>query len=787
MPISMPVLDDRTFEQLLQEARERIPRYSPEWTNFNESDPGITLVQLHAWLAETLLYRMNRLPELNYLKFLELLNVQPRPAVAARAQLTFQLKKLTSPSDPLVVLIPKGTQVGVDDPDLEQELVFETDRTLTALNASLAVILAPTPGGDLFQAAEFNPDDGSAGIPNPFFPFGEAAEPGAVCYLGFLLRNQRKPGTFYQLDRFPAGELDLAAFIPQVQETDHNGEKILGPEAMQCLFPWQVTEQAQTIAWEYFLGTGSGQSFEEGAGSEAWGALKSLDETAGLARSGHIYLDVPPDVRLLGFDSLSRAFWVKASLQKPPETTDQLVQDLESGVLDPKLLKESAWNALGVADPDLEDVTVLVGQVKGAGELKFKAVTQKQWTDAGYSEPPVPYPLAWLRLRLLQTPEKPIQVSRFAINTVSATAAVTRVEELLGTSTGRPNQVFKLRRTPVLVDPLRYEPELSLLLRAPNRSGRPDEFETWTAVRDFYGQGPDSAVFRLDSQTGEIIFGDGLHGQIPVAGQQVIGRQYRVGGGAAGNVGPGTITKLKSALIDVSSVSNIRAAEGGQDAEPLSEVILRAPRDLRSRDRAVTADDFTDLARQSPGVPVHRAYALPETRLDTSKKPPEYQPDTPGAVTVVILPESKADRPTPTEEQLRMVCAHLDARRLITTELFVTGPRYHEISALNAEVLADRRADLKSIQDTARGRLLRYLHPLLGGEDGAGWPFGQDVYFGNVYSQLLGIPGVLSVLCLTMTGSGGHECSDVLPIGANDLFWLSGDRIDLKVKYDYTR
>ena len=144
MPLQPPILDDRDFDQLVQEAKARIPRYTPEWTNFNDSDPGITLVQLHAWLTETILYRLNKLPDLNYIKFLELLNIRPAPAVAAKAELTFILKKLSEPNDPLVVSIPSRSQIGVDDPDLEEDLVFETDRTLRALNASLATIMVPS-------------------------------------------------------------------------------------------------------------------------------------------------------------------------------------------------------------------------------------------------------------------------------------------------------------------------------------------------------------------------------------------------------------------------------------------------------------------------------------------------------------------------------------------------------------------------------------------------------------------------------------------------------------------
>ena len=84
MPLELPVLDDRTYEQLLDDAKRRIPSHTPEWTNFDvESDPGITLVQLFAFLTDNLLYRANRIPERNRLKFLQLLGIPLQPAAPA--------------------------------------------------------------------------------------------------------------------------------------------------------------------------------------------------------------------------------------------------------------------------------------------------------------------------------------------------------------------------------------------------------------------------------------------------------------------------------------------------------------------------------------------------------------------------------------------------------------------------------------------------------------------------------------------------------------------------------
>ena len=82
MPLenALPRIDDRNYDSLIAEVRTRIARYTPEWTpvwtDVNDNDPGITLAQVFAWLAEMLAYRMNLVPELNYIKFLQLIGIE---------------------------------------------------------------------------------------------------------------------------------------------------------------------------------------------------------------------------------------------------------------------------------------------------------------------------------------------------------------------------------------------------------------------------------------------------------------------------------------------------------------------------------------------------------------------------------------------------------------------------------------------------------------------------------------------------------------------------------------
>jgi len=74
MPLTLPNLDDRHYADLVEEARALIPTHAPEWTNHNPSDPGITLIELFAWLAEMQIYRLNRVTDNNVRTFLKLLN-----------------------------------------------------------------------------------------------------------------------------------------------------------------------------------------------------------------------------------------------------------------------------------------------------------------------------------------------------------------------------------------------------------------------------------------------------------------------------------------------------------------------------------------------------------------------------------------------------------------------------------------------------------------------------------------------------------------------------------------
>ncbi len=90
MPLPAPIIDNRDYRALVDETLARVPVHTPEWTNFNSSDPGVTIVQLFAFLTESLIYRANQIPERNRAKFLKLLGIPLLSASAARGLVSFR-------------------------------------------------------------------------------------------------------------------------------------------------------------------------------------------------------------------------------------------------------------------------------------------------------------------------------------------------------------------------------------------------------------------------------------------------------------------------------------------------------------------------------------------------------------------------------------------------------------------------------------------------------------------------------------------------------------------------
>ena len=651
MPLEakLPSIDDRRYDDIVAELRARIARYTPEWTperdslwsDLNDSDPGITLAQLFAWLSDMLLYRMGRVPELNYIKFLQLIGIELTSAQPAAAEITFAVDDTWPQAS---VLVPRRVQVAAAAEE-GPPLVFETERPLTAVACGLQSVQSYYAG--TYRDATNANEQATVG----FLPFGETPRDDAALVLGFGF-----PAGHPNEQDFPALSLDLAFWVADPPNV---------PRMIHCEPLGTKTFASAKLVWEGFDGT-------------SWQRCDAFnDETLALMRSGHLV------VRIAANLNLERAF---------------------------------------------------VGTY-----VKIDPVT-------GEERPP----LFWLRARLTRTQyARAPRLLAVRTNTAPALQVQTVEREILGGSTGARNQRFQLENAPVLKGSVRIQIDDGTGARE------------WTIVDDLFGSGPKDEHLAVNWATGEVSAGDGLNGTIPVANvadpdANVIALEYRFGGGAAGNVAGNTIQDVLTPVdgLDAGKTTNLYAAYGGRDEETLEEAKKRARRQLRARDRAVTVEDFEQLATEAGNV--KRAKALP---LEHPQFPGVAVP---GAVTVIVVPDSTSDMPVPSEGLLRTVCAYLDARRLLTTELFVVAPRYVDVE-IDAQIVVSDDVDPGVAKDAVAKALGDYLHPLRGGDDGAGWLFGGTIRYSKLVQRVFTVAGVDSVedLMVTLEHEPKPECTDV--------------------------
>jgi predicted phage baseplate assembly protein len=673
MPVPTPNLDDLRFQRdLVDEARRRIIRYCPEWTDYNLSDPGITLIELFAWMTEALVYRLNRVPEKNYLKFLELMGIQLRPASSARAELTFYLSTPLpiSAEDTTVAIVPQGQEVATRPTEEEAELVFTTDDRL---------VIAPP------RLTQLRHGEGQADVHKNYLP-----RMGVEIFYPFRRPKPQVGDTFYL--GFDEAQ-DISGYLLRLtfvcQETEAVG----------------VRREDPPLVWECSIGDGQ---WEEVLLSTRRG---EKDTTGGLNNpEGALVLYLPLSMRPDQVHGRN-GYWLRCRLEPRREGQGMYTES-------PRILSIAA-HVLG--------------------------------------------------------------------GTARATHAVAVREEVLGNSNGEPGQIFHLQHAPVLA----LRP--GEVVEAEEKRDGELVFIPWERVPDFSGSERYDRHFTLDEATGEICLGPAIrqpdgsvrqYGRVPEAGRRIRSSQYRHGGGAGGNVPAGKIQVLKSAVPYVDQVTNLRRAEGGRDQESLEEVKMRAARELRAQQRAVTAEDFENLSKgasravarvkcNTPGSDegAHRA-ALPPGMVDLLVVPAAFDALRVGDLSKLVLEPGL-------QEQIR---SHLDRVRLLTTTLRIREPNYLGIK-VSAEIVATEYSQPEVVRARVDQSLRNLIAPLplrpasgtgvaMGGEDQRhplesslpsaqaqgtpqgeilgpdweGWPFGRDLYVSELYSLIQQVPGVKHVL-----------------------------------------
>jgi predicted phage baseplate assembly protein len=657
--IPPPNLDDRTWQDLVDQMRALIPQYAPGWTDHNPSDLGITLIELFAWLTEGVIYRINQVPDKSYIAFLNLLGITRDPPSPAHTYLTFDTGTAGD--------VPAGTQVSTVPAKDQPPVVFQTDESVRVLPVTLDTVLQVGPFATGAGTAQYH--DLSAAF---------AAAPTAKTVITL------PPGQTVQLC------LGL---------TDKPAEPLqLGVRLFQPL------PSGVSVSWVYSAGATEPLAWATPQGLQDGTLLHPPDGSAPLplGQDGAITFAPPAD-------------WGAQRAAAPPA---------------------------GAPVPTWTSVT--------------PATAADARTDARY----------WLGVRLVNatTVQSAVGIDRLLLNAAHATAALTvRTPEILGVADGSPFQSYLLRNRPLYQQPDLRAPFGDLTVEV--GTGTPTAFQAWTALDDL-PPGP-GQVYRFDPVVGEITFGDydpqshQGNGSIPAAGSTIRATYRYVASGSTGNVAAGTLVVFAdpAAASPVTGVTNLAPAVDGSDEESVGDTLRRAPQQLKTRDRAVTADDYEILAGE-PNKSLAVVRCLPPRLqvVDGPGTPPAWRTGdpwtfagiirAPGSVNVVVIPDQGATvpRPEPTPELIDEVRAYLDLRRDLGVQLQVVGPRYLPIS-VQAQVVIWQQANaagatVASVRADTLQRIAAFLHPTRGGPDGTGWQVGQAVYVSDLFQAVMPDPDV---------------------------------------------
>jgi hypothetical protein len=715
-----PTIDDRRYQDLLNEALARIPVHTPEWTNLGPADPGVTMIEVFAFLTENLLYRTNQMPERNRSKFIELLGVPLSPAASAQGLVTisnesgtFQSLTLKPGIEARAGQIPFLTEQGLDVLPLEARLYLkqryddpsgERKRHYNMLYSSLRNEL-PAVDTDLvlYETVAWQGDNASA------INLGDDTVDGCL-WLALLARKMDM-------------QADTAQALKQVRE------KIAGKTLSIGMVP--------------ALDTNARRLQPKGSNDEATQA-PLLFEMPRLPAGGK--LPQEPQPRVAEYRPLDARAQVNL-LEKPGivELTLPLAAEMELWQdLDP--LEAGSGNF----PPSLDD-TVLAARV----------VTWIRISARG------------ARARLLWA----------GINATTVLQREPVLSEVLGDGTGEPDQVRQLAHPPVLLESVRVfvsnpSGELQLWQRVDDLLAAPPEVQSaYTPLQlrvDSVSTNSDSAnVYTLDPESGKISFGDGLRGRRPPQGAK-LRVTYDRSNGLGGNVARAAINSC-SVLEAGYKIANPVPTWGGAPSEDILEAQKQIPRFIQHRDRLVTAADFEAITLRTPGVQIGRVEVIPAFNPDLA---PDAPGNAPGAVTLMLVPAvdpTHPDAPEPDSLFMGAVCNYLDARRLVTTELILRGPAYRDIwIAIGIELLADGGAG-SEVRDAVVSRIRDFLAPmhrnglsetdLLLNPDFAdlqkGWPLRRAVSAAELTAVASRARGVRFVRRVRLADTDGVEQTDI--------------------------
>ncbi len=803
MGLPIPNLDDKTFDSIVEEARSLIPRFAPDWTDHNVHDPGITFIELFAWLAEMQIYHANRVTDKNYKKFLKLVGLYPLYAQPAKVDITFSditEEKFIGKSSQLITNIAG------------ERITFEAEEDFILYPLAIKSIITNYDSQKVDNTQANNTD----GI--YFSAFGEKAVQGSTLEIGF--------------DKsLPAGKEISLSFILLEDDLPHVGKH--GDEQPKII-------NSVDLVWEYW---NSGKWNELSIATFPDGSLK--DTTLLLSRSGRITFIGPQSMEMK-----SSLFGIRCRIQgglyEIAPRINMVILNTISAAQTETIEYEELGNGLGIPGQKFRlQNTPIIGEIipdfpyslfTSSDILNWYGLFQKliEYSNSvehnpvkkiwsGFDENIKTFIIDW---ESIQQPDNVkiindyIEAQGNGSNSIISPLLLSIMAGLPSTDIDQIKDnlnliIVSLNNILESGDP--YEINFISKIVGKNRiliqvQEDDESWETWYEVEDFDLSSPDAPHYTFDLNSREITFGNGLNGRIPGESKK-IRASYKCTLGANGNV-----PQDQKFGYDGIIGKNLREANGGSDAESIEHAKARAKKDFRTNYRAVTAEDYELLAISTPGLRVARSKAIAG-----------YNPDYPcvffpGSVTVVVVPDKRdgtdsfkltsqsltgliSDIPTdiiaqlksiqdqeymneekfvnalqtalgktsaekyqtlimdqakeifvplPSDGFIQTVSNHLNMHRLITTDVYVIGPKYIKVS-VKCNVYLMKRSSPVEVEKRVLQTLEQFLDPLNGGPDWNGWQFGRSIYPSEIYQIIDKVEGVNYVTGVSLSAEGEYK------------------------------
>lgn len=688
--LTLPNYDDQRFEDIMEMVKRRIPVLYPQWTDMNEHDPGITILELFAWLKEMQQYHLNRITTQGYKNMLALLGAVVSEPSAAQTWIV--LPNISQGS------LPQGMRF-----EAPGEMIFEC-RDPVNLNTFTIQNIYASDGTGFLDIQDI--------IREPKLychPFGLNPVEGESClYLGVdRLEQDREFSLFLQFDdSFP---------VPRNPFKENSG-------------------RPRSVIWEYGVGAENRLEFKP--------VELSFDRTYGFSQPEEIRFRISgeADKGSLG-EGIPKCYWLRARLlRKGCEENPRLMNIHKDPI--PVSQKRTICDTISFTwqeskvDAVLElrtwlalkgQQTVFVRDSSG-WQIHNELLTNIQ--REGSDEIAI--------LKLVNLPQDLIMDGTENIRVLCYEADFGESLVLSG-SNGLPGQRFPLEFQDTLL-----REQLSVMVYEETEQGLKCWID-WKYIPELSQAGPYDRSFTYDRANQEVVFGDNEQGAVPQAGDHnIIITRCVTSKGSMGNIACRSFEVLEYGDLKCMPY-NPALASGGGDAENIVDAIERVKASLKQVVKAVTIVDYEELAAATPGLRIMGVKAIPfydpDSRVSGEKQAP-------ATVTVVVLPYSEDSFPMPDELFLQAVEKHLEEYRLITTNVKVIGPVYIKISVY-AEVFLETHSE-ESSEMVIKAAISSYFEAIRKGIPAGKPGFGQPIREGILAMKIDAVPEVVHVKKVTL-------------------------------------